>query len=790
MGELIRSTDWAQTPLGGRERWSASLRSLVNTVVASRFPMALLWGHELLLIYNDAYREIAADKHPRALGRSTREIWPEVWHINQPIFAAVMERGEAVYLEDTLFPIDRNGRRQDAYFTLCYSPARDEGGLVLGTLVTLLETTHRVRERETLESERERAQAALRESEERLRLAIEATELGVFDFDPRTGRLVWSTFAKRHFGLAADVDVDYDTFLHGLHPDDRPRVEQIVRDVLRGNHGGEYTTEYRTVGLEDGVERWLSARGRVSFDDDGRAIRFVGLTQDISARKSVEAQTQLARARYATLFSVVREGFAHYRAVYEQGSLVDLLVLEINPAGAQLSGIAPEQQIGRTWREVWPDVDTALFAAYQHVDQTGDVTHFDHESPLTGRWYDVTISRLVPGEFVVTFFDITDRRGAEEALRRANDELREGARRKDEFIAILSHELRNPLAPVRMALPLLNRELLTGPGAHAIGVIERQVGHLTRLLDDLLDVSRLSTGKLELRPQRVTLESVVAAAIEAVAPVADAARHDLNVMLPDGPVWIRADLARLTQVVTNLLTNSAKYTPRGGRITVQAGQEAGRAVLRVRDNGIGIPARALPQLFTMFGQVNRDGTPQTGLGIGLALSKRLVEMHGGTIEGHSSGVGLGAEFVVKLPLAEEDTSWEAAAAATTRGTGNGRLKVLIVDDNEDLVEMLALVVSGVGHDVRTALDGGSAVAAALSYRPDVILLDLGLPVLSGLEVARELRRRPETAKVRLIAVTGWGASEDRARTRDAGFDHHLTKPVDPEALVGILQAPL
>jgi signal transduction histidine kinase/ActR/RegA family two-component response regulator len=393
--------------------------------------------------------------------------------------------------------------------------------------------------------------------------------------------------------------------------------------------------------------------------------------------------------------------------------------------------------------------------------------------------------------------NITDRKRAEEALTSANARLAEADRRKDEFIAILSHELRNPLAPIRYALPLLQRERLGQPAARAVAVVDRQLLHLTRLVDDLLDVSRITRGKLELQKDYVTLGSIVNAATEAASPIVTAARHTLKINVANDPIWMHADAARLAQVVTNLLNNSAKYTPRGGEIALEAGTEGGEAVIRVRDNGIGIPAEALPTIFEMFRQVSGpdrgrgadsagpDKT-QGGLGIGLALVKRLVEMHGGSIDARSDGPGRGAEFVVRLPIAREASARQAAAAPAAWRAPDRRLKVLVVDDNADLVEMLATLVSTLGHDVRKALDGRSAVSAATAYRPDVVFLDLGLPVMSGVEVARELKRLPETAGAILIALTGWGQAEDLRQTTEGGFDHHMTKPTDPKKLERLL----
>ncbi|MBP1636553.1 MAG: arcB 2, partial [Acidobacteria bacterium] len=389
---------------------------------------------------------------------------------------------------------------------------------------------------------------------------------------------------------------------------------------------------------------------------------------------------------------------------------------------------------------------------------------------------------------VGTVMDITARRLAEEELRQVNARLAEADRRKDEFIAILSHELRNPLAPIRYALPLLEREALSDTAARAASVIGRQVDHLTRLVDDILDLSRVTHGRIELRREETTVETIVKAAVEAASPAIVAGRHTLTVAAPEEPTWVNVDPRRITQALTNLLNNSAKYTPAGGRIRLEASVYRGQAVIRVRDNGMGIDPEVIPTLFEMFRQVRRPDRPQGGLGIGLAFARRLVEMHGGTIEARSGGVGEGAEFVVRLPLAPaEARHGRSPAAGDGAGAAGTQLKVLVVDDNADAVQMLATVLEYAGHDVRKALDGRNAVSTALSYRPDVVLLDLGLPGMSGLDVARELRRHAETAGARLVAVTGWGQAEDRERTRAAGFDHHLTKPANPEELWELLR---
>ena len=405
-------------------------------------------------------------------------------------------------------------------------------------------------------------------------------------------------------------------------------------------------------------------------------------------------------------------------------------------------------------------------------------------------WFGATPLRNTSGEIVgavVVFRDVTEERRTAEALRRANAALAEADRRKDEFIAVLSHELRNPLAPIRYALPLLGEESLGERGRRATAIIERQVAHVVRLVDDLLDVSRITTGKIELRPDLFTLGSIVSTAVEAASPAIAAARHSLEIAVPDHPIWLHVDPARISQALTNLLSNSAKYTPQGGRIRLEAAADEASVTIRVIDNGIGLDRGALATVFEMFRQAgDRNGT-EGGLGIGLTLARQLVEMHGGSIEAHSEGEGQGAEFAIRLPLAATTAPRKEQQPSPASDGQPARLKVLVVDDNADLVEMLSMVVEAAGHHVRKAFDGRSGISAALEYQPDLILLDVGMPDMHGTEVAKELRRHREVAGARIVALTGWGQAEDRQRTADAGFDDHLTKPADPGQIQRILE---
>jgi PAS domain S-box-containing protein len=370
--------------------------------------------------------------------------------------------------------------------------------------------------------------------------------------------------------------------------------------------------------------------------------------------------------------------------------------------------------------------------------------------------------------------DVTEQRAAEEALRDAD-------RRKDQFIATLAHELRNPLAPIRTGVAILGREgTADADRAWSRAVIERQVAHMARLVDDLLDVARVSSGKLLLRRERVTLAAVVAAALETSRPVLDAAGQKLVTDMPAAQALVDADPARLAQVLSNLLNNAAKYTPPGGTVEVHVERAGSEAVLSVRDDGMGFPPELARQLFEPFAQWAPPEQAAAGLGIGLSLVRGIVELHGGTVSAASEGPGKGSRFEVRLPLsvAAQPGTPRASAAPPVASPG---VRVLVADDNRDAADTLCRILALYGHEVRSAYDGAAAIAVCESFQPHAAVLDIGMPGRSGYDVARELRAR-RGAKLRLIALTGWGTEGDVQRARDAGFDHHLTKPADPGLL--------
>jgi signal transduction histidine kinase/CheY-like chemotaxis protein len=364
------------------------------------------------------------------------------------------------------------------------------------------------------------------------------------------------------------------------------------------------------------------------------------------------------------------------------------------------------------------------------------------------------------------------------------EKVREADARKNEFLAMLGHELRNPMAPIRYAVHMLRKPDLDEPKrAWSLDVIDRQVGQLSRLVDDLLDVSRITRGKIELKLESVDLERVVSTAVETCQPLIESLKHQLEIRLAPEPLWVHGDFARLTQVIANLLNNAAKYTEPGGRIALELDRHGAEAHVRVRDSGIGILPENMDKIFELFAQVDRKvDRAQGGLGIGLTLVQRLIRLHGGSVEVFSAGPGCGAEFLVRLPgLARapaDDQTEESARGKPPAASA----RVLVVDDNIDSAQTMSTSLQLEGFEADVAYDGETAIGRAVAFRPDVVLLDIGLPGMSGLDVAHTLRVLPATKDALLIALSGYGQAEDRQRSRDAGLDHHLTKPVDPGTL--------
>ena len=553
-------------------------------------------------------------------------------------------------------------------------------------------------------------------------------------------------------------------------------------DRLKGYETG--AVDYLPVPI---VPEMLRAKIRVLADLHRKTNQLTRWNAELEKR--VDARTRELESSGARLraseerFRSLAERMPHL--VWESGPNASATYL--SPRWYEYTGARPNEHLGQGWTGViHPDDLEGVREAWRIATESGGA--LDYEARLRRndgeyRWFKmtgeaVTLANGRVDKWVGTCTDIEERRRAEEGLREAD-------RRKDEFLAMLAHELRNPLAPIRNTVKLLR---LTGDGDATTewgrDVIERQVEQLTRLVDDLLDVSRITRGKIRLQVEPIDLATVVAGAVETSRPVIDARRHALQVRLPSEPLFVMGDLVRLTQVVSNLLNNATKFQPDGGLITVEVETEGELAVIRVRDRGVGIPREMLGKVFELFAQVDRTvDRSEGGLGIGLSLAKNLVALHGGSIRATSGGHGRGSEFSVRLPIL---TRQLAAPDADARRAPAPRvakaLRILVVDDNRDAADSLSRLLNLRGYDTSVCHEGEAALELAQRIEPHVILLDLGLPGMDGFEVCRRLRDQGRD-KAYIVAVTGYGQDEDRRRSREAGFDEHLVKPVDPDALI-------
>jgi PAS domain S-box-containing protein len=552
--------------------------------------------------------------------------------------------------------------------------------------------------------------------------------------------------------------------------------------------------------LMDSIRGLVGARADVERNNVERLIRLERAALQESVRASV-AVSALAIALMIVLTWVVRRDSARVRLSEERlattmRSIGDAviatnesgLVTLTNPIAEDLTGWTFAEARGRPLDEIFRIVNEqtreTVESPVAKVLRAGGIVGLANHTVLIGKHgREVAIedsgAPILDREGAITgvvlvFRDATEERAAKNALRAAD-------RRKDEFLATLAHELRNPLAPIRQAAAMASRAGTTPEQvAWCHAVIERQATHMARLLDDLLDVSRITRGRLEVRPERVALRAIVDAAVETARPAIDAHGHELRVVLPAEVLWLDADALRIAQVLGNLLTNAAKYTPPQGGIRLHATREGEQVVVSVTDNGIGLAADDLPRIFEMFAQVKPTlDRKESGLGIGLALSKALVELHGGTLEARSAGLGQGSEFIVRLGLAAADAPVTESAAGNPAIAEAARpVRVMLADDNRDACDSLEMLLTLEKHEVRVAYDGTSALAVMADFRPELALLDIGMPGMNGYELAAKVREQPWGAGIRLVAVTGWGQEDDRRRAIDAGFDEHLVKPVD------------
>lgn len=703
------------------------------------------------------------------------------------------------------------------------------GDRLLGTIafITRTKTHFRPGEVQTIQNvcdqvaatlERARLAAELRAGEERYDLAIRGSNDGIWDWDIVADRSFFSERCMEMWGIEPrDIVPCYETWADRIHPEDRPGVLAALQRHL--DERVPYDVEYRAR-TEQGEWRWFRSRGQAVWDETGRPIRMVSSMTDNNERKRAEQRTRLLSEAAAVLLAnddpdaMLRGLFDKIAPHFGLDVYFNYVTEDDGNCLRMLSagGITDEERRDFARMEfgqaICGTVAKTRQAIHARCIQQTDDPNAGVVRAMNVRAYtchplladDTLLGTLSFGSRTKDEFEdaeleflrtICQYVAAAYERMRLVDQLRVADRRKDEFLATLAHELRNPLAPIRNGLAILRMNGSHGQSEEIVGMMDRQLGHMVNLVDDLLDVSRVRTGKITLRNEQLTIREIVDAAVEACRPIIDEKSQALKVDLTVEKLNVKGDQTRLVQVLANLLTNAAKYSEPGGRIGLTVVREGSEALIRVTDTGIGIARELLPTLWDLFTQV-RDtlDKAQGGLGIGLSLVKNLVEMHGGTVQAHSAGLGQGSEFVVRLPLASYEspeassdlnhTSTLAHAPRTTRR------RILVVDDNRDSATTLAMLLKLNGNETQTAYDGLEAIETAATFRPDVVLLDIGLPKLNGYEACQRIREQPWSNGMVIVAITGWGQEEDRQKSQDAGFDAHLVKPVDYSVLLKLL----
>jgi PAS domain S-box-containing protein len=637
-------------------------------------------------------------------------------------------------------------------------------------------------------TQRKQAEAELRQAEERMRSVVNHVVDGIISIDERGTVTTFNPAAERIFGyVSADVVGQ--------------NVRMLMPEPYHGQHDG-YIRNYVRTGQAKiiGIGREVVGRRKdgsnfpmelaISEFPLGESRYFTGIVRDITERKRAESELRQAEERMRSVVDHVIDGII---TIDVRGS-----VQSFNPAAEKLFGYGKDDVLGKNVKMLMPEPYHGQHDGYiSNYTHTGDAKIIGTGREVVGkRKNDTTFPmELAVSEFRIgdhRFFtgivrDITQRKQLEQELRKRVDELAEADRQKNEFLAMLGHELRNPLAPMRNAVHLLRT-----PGAdpdmviQARDMMDRQLQHLVRLVDDLLDVSRIVREKIDLRQEPVDIAQALERAVETAQPVIDARGHELKTSLPLKPLYVHGDIIRIAQIVSNLLTNAAKYTIEAGPIHLSAELERDQVVIRVKDAGVGIDPELLPRIFDLFVQGDHTlARSQGGLGIGLTLVKRLVDMHGGSIEAKSEGKGQGSEFILRLPMLKPG----AKNSSSTRPIATWRRvsrKVLVVDDNVDAAESIAMILRVMGHQVLCVYDGQSVLKLVQGYKPEVVVIDIGLPGMSGYEVAKELRSQEELDGLCLVAVTGYGQDNDRAAALTAGFNEHMTKPVNPDSLAAFI----
>ena len=724
-------------------------------------------------IYVNAEAErINGMKREEMIGKSHWEVFPAAigTAVDREFRRAVAER-ISVDFENYYQPWDR-------WFAVKAYPARDGGLSVFYQDIT----------------ERKRAVQQLAESEETFRTMADSIPQLAWMARP-DGHIFW--YNQQWYTYTGTTPEQMEGW--GWRAVHDPAMLPEVMERWKGSiaSGEPFDMEFPIRGA-DGVFRPFLTRVNPVKDASGRVARWFGSNTDVSERKQAEAERLRLAAqaeRQARIFDTALSNTPDFIYIFDLAGRFTYA----NKALLALWQKDLDEAIGKNFHDLGypPELAERLQCQIQHVVATKE--RVCGETPYTGalgeRFYEYIFVPLLKTDggveaVVGSTRDITERKRTEETLHRQAEELQDADRRKDEFLAMLAHELRNPLASIGNASNLLRRPDAAAEHVEwSKEVIERQVRHLARLIDDLLDVSRITRGKIELRKERIDASPVINSAVDVVRPLVEEKKQDLSASFSPGTLWCEVDPTRLEQILINLLTNAARYTEAGGHIRLSARHDGEQIVFKVRDTGVGIPPERLPEMFELFVQGDRTmARSEGGLGIGLTIVKRIAEMHGGGVTASSDGPGKGSEFTVTLPAVAQPKPAAAAKAAAGRLQARSS-RILIVDDNDDTARSLSRLLTLLGNEIHTAHDGPSAIADALIFRPEFILLDIGLPGMDGYQVARRLRQEGLSEAV-IIAVSGYGQEEDRRRSSDAGFDHHLVKPVDYDALVMLIGQPI
>jgi PAS domain S-box-containing protein len=632
-------------------------------------------------------------------------------------------------------------------------------------------------------TKRKLAENALQQIEQRQRFVLDSIPQKIATTKPNGEVDYFNPQWTEFTGLSFEQIKDWG-WKQFIHPDDLAEHVRAWQHSVKTGERFEYESRFRRA---DGEYRWHVSRGVPMRNETGQIVMWVGANTDIHDIKLIELALQDSEIRYRRLFETAKDGILILDT--ESGRITDA-----NPFMGELLGYSHERFLGKELWEIGLFSDKSANEAAVRTLQDKGYIRYEHLPLETSQGLRVEVEVVANAYredhhkvIQCNIRDITERRKLEKQMQEQAAGLADLHRRKDEFLAMLSHELRNPLAPIANAVQLLSLQKNEGQVQQkARTIIERQVGQLTRLIDELLEVSRITTGRIHLQLEQVVLNGIVERAVETARPLINQRRHELTVSASPQPISLNADAARLEQVVVNLLANAAKYTAGGGHIWLSVQQEGDEAVLRVRDTGVGIAPELLPHIFDLFTQADRSlDRSEGGLGIGLCLVQRLVEMHGGKVQA-SSVPGQGSEFVVRLPVMMAPAPQSPSTDIKTAEPIGPSLRVLVVDDNVDAAETLEMLLKESGHDVRTVHDGPTALETSLDYQPSVVLLDIGLPGMNGLEVAKKMREQPILKNIVLIAMTGYGQEADRQRSQEAGFDHHLVKPFSFRQLQQVL----